>query len=159
MKNTCLTLKNKTWGREGDLSKFKYLVFDKQDMLRTLKRLVGIWEPREDTIYRPKDIGPYSLHVINGAKYLSIYVEYSLDNVNWKPCTFSLKNGIYEIHAKDYPYGNTKEILLVEKQFVKAKKIKKSYTVTELHVTALKTDIYYRLLIKDPSKIRYLKRQ
>jgi hypothetical protein len=126
-------------------------------MLRTLKRLIGIWEPREGVIYRPKDIGPYSLHVIHGAKYVSIHVEFSLDGVNWQPCTFSLKNGVYEIHAKDYPYGRTKEVLLVEKQFVKAKKIKKSYTVSEWHATALKTDIYYRLLIKDSSKITFLK--
>ena len=122
-------------------------------MLRILKRLVGKWEPKEGLIYRRKFIGPNASHVVHGAKYVSIYVEYSLDGVNWQPCTFSLKNGMYEIHAKDYPYGRAKEILLVEKKFVIAKKIKKSYTVTEWYATALETDIYYRLLIKDPSKI------
>ncbi len=128
------------------------------DMLRTLKKLVGIWEPKEGVIYRPK-IGELPLRVIPGEKYVAIYVEYSLDGVNWRPCTFMLKNGVYEIHAKDYPYGRTKEILLVEKQFIKAKKIKKSYTVSDGYASALETDIYYRLLIKDLSKIRYLKRQ
>jgi hypothetical protein len=128
-------------------------------MLRNLKKLVGKWEPKEGIIYRERSIGPYSLHVIPGAKYVSIHVEYSLDGVNWRSCTFSLKKVVYEIHAKDYPYGRTKEILLVEKKFVKAKKIKKSYTVSEFYATALETDIYYRLLIKDPSKITYLKRK
>ena len=126
-------------------------------MLRTLKRLAGKWEPKEGVIYRHRSIGPKSSHIIPGEKYVSIYVEYSLDGVNWQPCTFSLKNGIYEIHAKD-KYNRTTEVLLVEKKFVKAKKIKKSYTVSEWYATALETDIYYRLLIKDPSKIRYLKR-
>jgi len=126
-------------------------------MLRTLKRLVGKWEPREGVIYKHRSIGPKSSHIIPGEKYVSIYVEYSLDGVNWQPCTFSLKNGMYEIHAKD-KYNRTTEVLLVEKKFVKAKKIKKSYTVSEWYATALETDIYYRLLIKDPSKIRYLKR-
>jgi len=127
-------------------------------MLRILKKLVGIWEPKEGVIYRPRSIGPYSMHVIHGAEYVSINVEYSLDGVNWRPCTFSLKKGVYEIHAKDYPYGRTKEILFVEKKYVKAKKIKKSYTVSEWYATATETEIRYRLLIKDPSKIRYLKR-
>ena len=126
-------------------------------MLRTLKRLVGKWEPKEGVIYRQKFIGPNASHVVHGAKYVSIYVEYSLDSVNWQPCTFRLKNGMYEIHAKD-GYGRTK-VLLVEKKFVKAKKTKKSYTVSEWYATALETDIYYRLLIKDPSKITYLKRK
>jgi len=126
-------------------------------MLRTLKRLVGKWEPREGVIYKHRSIGPKNSHIIPGEKYVSIYVEYSLDGVNWQPCTFSLKNGMYEIHAKD-KYNRTTEVLLVEKKFVKAKKIKKSYTVSEWYATALETDIYYRLLIKDPSKIRYLKR-
>ena len=126
-------------------------------MLRTLKKLVGKWEPREGVIYKHRSIGPKSSHIIPGEKYVSIYVEYSLDGVNWQPCTFSLKNGMYEIHAKD-KYNRTTEVLLVEKKFVKAKKIKKSYTVSEWYATALETDIYYRLLIKDPSKIRYLKR-
>ncbi len=76
-------------------------------MLRTLKKLVGIWEPKEGVIYRPK-IGELPLRVIPGEKYVAIYVEYSLDGVNWRPCTFMLKNGVYEIHAKDYPYGRTK---------------------------------------------------
>jgi len=128
-------------------------------MLRTLKKLVGIWEPKEGVIYRPKFIGPHTAHIIPGMEYVSIYVEYSLDGVNWQPCTFSLKNGVYEIHAKDYPYGHTKEILLVDKKYVKAEKIKKSYTVSEWHAIATQTEIHYRLLIKDPSKIRYLKRQ
>jgi len=126
-------------------------------MLRILKRLVGKWEPKEGVIYKHRSIGPKSSHIIPGEKYVSIYVEYSLDGVNWQPCTFSLKNGMYEIHAKD-KYNRTTEVLLVEKKFVKAKKIKKSYTVSEWYATALETDIYYRLLIKDPSKIRYLKR-
>jgi len=121
-------------------------------MLRTLKKLVGKWEPKEGVIYRHRFIGQNTAHIIPGAKYVSIYVEFSLDGVNWQPCTFSLKNGIYEIHAKD-KYNRTTEVLLVEKKFVKAKKIKKSYTVTEWYATALETDIYYRLLIKDPSKI------
>ena len=127
-------------------------------MLRTLKKLVGKWEPKEGVIYKHRSIGPKSSHIIPGEKYVSIYVEYSLDGVNWQPCTFSLKNGMYEIHAKD-KYNRTTEILLVEKKFVKAKKIKKSYTVSEWYATALETDIYYRLLIKDPSKIIYLKRK
>jgi len=126
-------------------------------MLRILKRLVGKWEPKEGVIYKHRSIGLKSSHIIPGEKYVSIYVEYSLDGVNWQPCTFSLKNGMYEIHAKD-KYNRTTEVLLVEKKFVKAKKIKKSYTVSEWYATALETDIYYRLLIKDPSKIRYLKR-
>ena len=127
-------------------------------MLRTLKRLVGKWEPREGMIYRHRSIGPKSSHIIPGEKYVSIYVEYSLDGVNWQPCTFSLKNGMYEIHAKD-KYNRTTEILLVEKKFVKAKKIKKKYIGSEsFDWTSTFIDIYYRLLIKDPSKIRYLKR-
>ena len=125
-------------------------------MLRTLKKLVGKWEPKEGVIYKHRSIEPKSSHIIPGEKYVSIYVEYSLDGVNWQPCTFSLKNGMYEIHAKD-KYNRTTEVLLVEKKFVKAKKIKKSYTVSEWYATALKTDIYYRLLIKDPSKILYIK--
>jgi len=127
-------------------------------MLRILKKLVGIWEPKEGVIYRQKFIGQNTAHIIPGEEYVSIYVEYSLNGVNWQPCTFSLKKGVYEIHAKD-KYNRTTEILLVEKKFVKAKKIKKSYTVSEWYATALETDIYYRLLIKDPSKIIYLKRK
>jgi hypothetical protein len=129
-------------------------------MLRTLKKLVGIWEPKEGVIYRQKFIGTRSGHMIPGEKCVAIYVEYSLDGVNWRPCTFSLKKGVYEIHAKDDQWHyRTTEIFLVEKKFVKAKKIKKSYMATDGYGTALEIDIYYRLLIKDPSKIRYLKRK
>jgi hypothetical protein len=127
-------------------------------MLRTLKKLVGIWEPKEGVIYRQKSIGPNTSHIIPGEKYVDIFVEYSLDGVNWRPCTFMLKNGVYEIHDKPY-YGRTTEILLVEKKYVKAKKIKKRYEVSEWGATAWETEIYYRLLIKDPSKITYLKRK
>ncbi|WP_048052259.1 hypothetical protein [Saccharolobus islandicus] len=127
-------------------------------MLRILKKLVGIWEPKEGVIYRQKFIGQNTAHIIPGEEYVSIYVEYSLNGVNWQPCTFSLKKGVYEIHAKD-KYNRTTEILLVEKKFVKAKKIKKKYIGSEsFDWTATFIDIYYRLLIKDPSKIRYLKR-
>jgi len=127
-------------------------------MLRTLKKLIGKWEPREGVIYRQKFIGQDTAHVIPGEKYVSIYVEFSLDGVNWQPCTFSLKNGVYEIHAKD-KYNRTTEILLVEKKFVKAKKIKKKDIGGETSAdgTATFIDIYYRLLIKDPSKITFLK--
>jgi hypothetical protein len=127
-------------------------------MLRFLKRLVGIWEPKEGVIYREKFIRPNTANIISGAKYVSIYVEFSLDGVNWRPCTFRLNDRFYEIHAKG-KHNRTTEILLVEKKFVKAKKIKKSYRVSEWHVAILKTDIYYRLLIKDPSKIIYLRRK
>jgi len=65
---------------------------------------------------------------------------------------------IYEIHAKGNNNRTTK-ILLVEKKFVKAKKTKKSYRVPGWNAITLKNDIYYRLLIKDPSKIIYLKRK
>jgi len=125
-------------------------------MLRILKRLVGKWEPKEGVIYKHRSIGPKSSHIIPGEKYVSIYVEYSLDGVNWQPCTFSLKNGMYEIHAKD-KYNRTTEVLLVEKKFVKAKKIKKKSMGSEIDWTATFTDIYYRLLVKDPSKIVYIK--
>ena len=130
-------------------------------MLRTLKKLVGIWEPKEGVIYRQKFIGPHASHVIPGEKYVAIYVEYSLDGVNWRPCTFSLKKGVYEIHAKDDQWHyRTTAVLLVEKKFVKAKKIKKKDMVADsFDWTAPLTEIYYRLLIKDPSKIRYLKRK
>jgi len=127
-------------------------------MLRTLKKLVGKWEPKEGVIYRHRFIGQNTAHIIPGAKYVSIYVEFSLDGVNWQPCTFSLKKRVYEIHAKD-KYNRTTEILLVEKKIVKAKKTKKSYMASEFGVTAPFTDIYYRLLVKDPSKITYLKRK
>jgi hypothetical protein len=127
-------------------------------MLRFLKKLVGIWEPKEGVIYRPK-VGELPLRVIPGAEYVQIYVQYSLDGVHWRPCTFRLKKGVYEIHAKDSYYGRTKKILLVEKKYVKAKKIKKTQKVYDGYSTAWWTDIYYRLLIKDPSKIRYLKRK
>jgi len=126
-------------------------------MLRTLKKLVGKWEPKEGVIYRHRFIGQNTAHIIPGAKYVSIYVEFSLDGVNWQPCTFSLKNGMYEIHAKD-KYNRMTEVLLVEKKFVKAKKIKKKSMGSEIDWTATFTDIYYRLLVKDPSKIRYLER-
>jgi hypothetical protein len=127
-------------------------------MLRTLKKLVGIWEPKEGVIYRPRSIGPHSSIIIPGQTYVTICVEYSLDGVNWQPCTFSLKNGVYEIHAKD-KYNRTTEILLVEKKYVKARKIKKkSIGGMSFDWTATFIDICYRLLIKDPSKIRYLKR-
>jgi len=123
-------------------------------MLRTLKKLVGKWEPKEGVIYRHRFIGQNTAHIIPGAKYVSIYVEFSLDGVNWQPCTFSLKNGMYEIHAKD-KYNRTTEVLLVEKKIVKAKKIKKKDIGGETSAdgTATFIDIYYRLLIKDPSKI------
>ena len=127
-------------------------------MLRTLKRLIGIWVPKEGVIYRQKFIGQNTAHIIPGEEYVSIYVEYSLNGVNWQPCTFSLKKGVYEIHAKD-KYNRTTEILLVEKKFVKAKKIKKKDIGGETSAdgTATFIDIYYRLLIKDPSKITFLK--
>ena len=127
-------------------------------MLRTLKKLVGKWEPREGVIYRQRSIGPKSSHIIPGEKYVSIYVEFSLDGVNWQPCTFSLKNGTYEIHAKD-KYNRTTEVLLVEKKFVKAKKIKKKDIGGETSTdgTATFIDIYYRLLVKDPSKIVFVR--
>ena len=127
-------------------------------MLRFFKRLVGIWEPKEGVIYREKIIRPNTAQTIPYAKYVSIYVEFSLDGVNWLPCTFRLNDRFYEIHAKG-KHNRTTQILLVEKKFVKAKKTKKSYKVPGWPATTLKTDIYYRLLIKDPSKIIYLKRK
>jgi hypothetical protein len=121
-------------------------------MLRFLKKLVGIWEPKEGVIYRQKSIGPHTSHIIPGEEYVTIFVEYSLDGVHWRPCTFRLKKGVYEIHDKPN-YGRTTKILLVEKKYVKAKKIKKRYEVSEWYAKAWETEIYYRLLIKDPSKI------
>ena len=56
-------------------------------MLRFLKKLVGIWEPKEGVIYREKIIRPNTAQIIPDAKYVSIYVEFSLDGVNWLPCT------------------------------------------------------------------------
>jgi len=90
-------------------------------MLRILKKLVGIWEPKEGVIYRPKFREPHTARIIPRMEYVSIYVEYSLDGVNWQPCTFSLKKGVYEIHAKD-KYNQTTEILLVDKKICESGK-------------------------------------
>jgi len=119
-------------------------------MLRTLKKLVGIWEPKEGVIYRDRHIGPSTAYI--RGKNTVIIVECDIDGKIY-PCSFKLEKGVYEIHVKDMWGGRTVKIYHIKKEFVKAKKSKKRYVVYEQPDAGEVTEIHYNLIIKDSTKL------
>ena len=124
-----------------------------RDLIRRIKNLFGLWEPREGIIYRSK----YK----RGRKpdeVVQVEVMCSLDGKNWSNCTFKLEKGVYEIHLKT-EYGKTVKVIRVEKKYVSVKKKKsRKRTYWEQPSGARRygpmcTCIRYRLLVKDRSKI------
>ena len=134
------------------------MTYLKMQMLRALKKLFGLWEPREGVIYRNK-------YYINNVLYIRgkntlIFVECSIDGNTWQPCTFKLEKGVYEVHIKDDPlHYKTVEEFKIHKKYVKVKKEKKWYEVYEQPDAGEVTEIHYRLYVKDPSKIIYIKKR
>ena len=128
-------------------------------MLRAIKRLFGLWEPREGVIYRKKAYINHPAYI--RGKNTTIHVECSVDGgKTWQPCTFKLEKGIYEVHIKDDPYWyRTVEIFKIQKKYVKVKKEKKWFAVYRQPDAGEVTQIFYRLLVKDPSKIVYIKKR
>jgi hypothetical protein len=119
-------------------------------MLRTLKKLIGKWEPREGVIYHDKHIGPNTAYI--RGKNTVIIVEC---NINGKiyPCSFKLEKEVYEIHIKDMWRGRTVKIYHIKKEFVKATKSKKRYVVYRQPDAGEVTEIRYNLIIKDSTKL------
>jgi len=119
-------------------------------MLRTLKRLVGKWEPREGVIYRDRHFGPSTAYT--RGKNTVIIVECDVDGRTY-PCSFKLEKGVYEIHVKNMWGGRTVKIYHIKKEFVKAKKTKKRYAVYSQPDAGEVTEIRYNLIIKDSTKL------
>jgi len=119
-------------------------------MLRFLKKLVGIWEPKEGVIYRDRHFGPHTLYI--RGKNTVIIVECDVDGKIY-PCSFKLEKGVYEIHVKDAWKGHTVKIYRIKKEFVKVKKTKKRYAVYRQPDAGEVTEIRYNLIIKDSTKL------
>ena len=122
-------------------------------MLRTLKKLVGIWEPKEGVLYTSKNVG-YERRLDRAVNIITeCYV-----NDTWYRCSFVLKKGEYHV------FLNKKTHFVIEKKYVKVEKKKRDgHGVAEVwfsngvHYGVPVLEIYYRLTIKDPSKIVYIK--
>jgi len=122
-------------------------------MLRTLKRLVGKWEPREGVLYTSKDAG-YERRL---QRAVDIITECFI-NGTWQRCRFMLKKGKYHV------FLDKKIHFVIEKKYVKVEKRKRDgQGVTEVwfrngaHYGVPVLEIRYRLTVKDPSKILYIK--
>jgi hypothetical protein len=118
-------------------------------MLRTLKKLIGIWEPKEGVLYTSKDMG-YERRLDRAV----VIITECFVNDAWKPCSFMLKKGNYHV------FLDKKTHFIIEKKYVKVEKRKKDGAgVTEvwfrngIHYGVPVLEIYYRLTVKDPSKI------
>ena len=119
-------------------------------MLRTLKKLVGKWEPKEGVIYRDRHFGPSTAYI--RGKNTVIIVECDVDGRIY-PCSFKLEKGVYEIHVKNVWGGHTVKIYHIKKEFVKVKKTKKRYAVYRQPDAGEVTEIRYNLIIKDSTKL------
>jgi hypothetical protein len=119
-------------------------------MLRFLKKLVGIWEPKEGVIYRDRHFGPSTAYI--RGKNTVIIVECDIDGKIY-PCSFKLEKGVYEIHVKNAWRGRTVKIYRIKKEFVKVKKTKKRYAVYRQPDAGEVTEIRYNLIIKDSTKL------
>jgi len=121
-------------------------------MLRTLKRLVGKWEPREGVLYTSKDAG-YERRL---QRAVDIITECFI-NGTWQRCRFMLKKGKYHV------FLDKKMHFVIEKKYVKVEKRKREGGVAEVwfrngaHYGVPVLEIRYRLTVKDPSKILYIK--
>ena len=122
-------------------------------MLRFLKKLVGIWEPKEGVLYKSKNAG-YERGL---DRIVDIIVECFV-NGRWRPCSFMLKKGKYHV------FLGKKTHFVIEKKYVKVEKRKRdSAGVAEVwfrdgtHYGVSVLEIRYRLIVKDPSKIVYIK--
>jgi len=120
-------------------------------MLRILKRLVGIWEPKEGVLYTNKNVG-YERKL---KRSVNIITECFV-NGTWQRCSFMLKKGKYYVSMG-------KKRFVIEKKYVEVKKVKKEEGVADvwfsndIHYGVPVLDIHYRLTVKDPSKIVYVK--
>jgi len=122
-------------------------------MLRTLKRLIGIWEPREGVLYTSKNVG-YERRL---QRAVDIITECFVDST-WQRCSFMLKKGKYRV------FLDKKIHFVIEKKYVKVEKRKRDGAgVTEVwfrngaHYGVPVLEIRYRLTVKDPSKIVFIK--
>ena len=61
-------------------------------MLRTLKKLIGKWEPKEGVIYHDRHIGPSTAYI--RGKNTVIIVECNIEGKIY-PCSFKLEKGVY----------------------------------------------------------------
>jgi len=118
-------------------------------MLRFLKKLVGIWEPKEGVLYTSKDAG-YERRL---NRVVSIITECFV-NGTWQPCSFMLKKDKYHV------FLGKKTHFVIEKKYVKVEKRKRDPVgVSEVwfkngvHYGVPVLEIHYRLMVKDPSKI------
>ena len=121
-------------------------------MLRSLKRLFGIWEPKEGVWYEEKY---FSNTFIN--------TECSLDGQRWFGCKFRLINGVYEVYMTTYDIEgkrivNKKRLhFKIKKEYVEVKRIKQGAVGCGADkITRWVKGKVYELLVKDPSKIEYL---
>ncbi|MQL56233.1 hypothetical protein [Acidianus ambivalens] len=118
-------------------------------MFRTLKRLIGIWEPREGVVYKSKDAG-YERKFQSCVK---IITECFIDG-SWQECSFILKKGKYYVFVPKF-----KKQFVIEKKYVKVKKTKRVTGWSEAMLSdgtlgdAKNLEIRYRLMVKDPSKM------
>ncbi|MEJ2781788.1 hypothetical protein WIW89_13130 [Stygiolobus sp. CP850M] len=119
-------------------------------MLRTLKKLIGKWEPKEGVIYHDRHIGPSTAYI--RGKNTVIIVECNIEGKIY-PCSFKLEKGVYEIHIKNIWRGRTVKIYHIKKEFVKATKSKKRYVVYRQPDAGEVTEIRYNLIIKDSTKL------
>jgi len=122
-------------------------------MLRTLKRLVGKWEPKEGVLYTSKNVG-YERRL---QRAVDIITECFINGA-WQRCRFMLKKGKYHV------FLDKKTHFVIEKKYVKVEKRKRDGRgVTEVwfrngaHYGVPVLEIRYRLTVKDPSKILYIK--
>ena len=122
-------------------------------MLRTLKRLVGKWEPREGVLYTSKNVG-YERRL---QRAVDIITECFI-NGTWQRCRFMLKEDKYHV------FLDKKIHFVIEKKYVKVEKRKRDgHGVAEVwfrngaHYGVPVLEIHYRLTVKDPSKIVYVK--
>jgi len=121
--------------------------------LRFLKKLVGIWEPKEGVLYRSKNAG-YERRL---DRIVDIITECFI-NGTWQPCSFMLKKGKYHV------FLGKKTHFVIEKKYVKVEKRKRDgYGVAQVwfgnhaYRDILALEIRYRLIVKDSSKIVYIK--
>jgi len=122
-------------------------------MLRTLKKLVGKWEPREGVLYTSKNVG-YERRL---QRAVDIITECFVDST-WQRCRFMLKKSKYHV------FLDKKIHFVIEKKYVKVEKRKRDgHGVTEvwfrngIHYGVPVLEIRYQLTVNDPSKIVYIK--
>jgi hypothetical protein len=122
-------------------------------MLRTLKKLVGIWEPKEGVLYTSKDAG-YERRL---DRIVDIITECFV-NGKWQPCSFMLKKGKYHVFLdKKTHFVIEKKYVKVEKKKIDGQGVAQVWLGNHTYRDILFLEIHYRLMVKDPSKIVYIK--